>query len=96
MMGAVRLQVKLWDSRKLKSPLWSIAHTNSLNNATVSPTGAHLLITCQDHHLYVHDNPAQLSSPSVGSAKRKIKHNNNTGRWLSKFWPTVSQSRQSA
>lgn len=40
-------QVKLWDSRKIKKPLFTIAHTNSINNTTFNPTGNLMLTTCQ-------------------------------------------------
>jgi len=85
--------VTLWDDRKPKKEVWSIAHTNSINNASFSPTGAYLLITCQDHKLYLHADPVAApftaaSPPDLSTAQYRIKHNNNTGRWLSKFWPT--------
>ncbi len=80
--------VTLWDDRKPKKEVWTIAHTNSINNATFNPTGEHLLVTCQDHKLYLHPDPvAAATPPEVATAQYKIKHNNNTGRWLSKFWP---------
>lgn len=42
----------------------------------------------QDHNLYLHADPAATAqAPSVKDAQHKIKHNNNTGRWLTKFWP---------
>jgi len=85
--------VTLWDDRKPKKEVWTIAHTNSINNATFNPTGDHLLITCQNHMLYVHPDPVAgnftaSNPPDVTTAQYRIKHNNNTGRWLSKFWPT--------
>lgn len=85
--------VTLWDDRKPKKEVWTIAHTNSINNATFNPTGAHLLITCQNHMLYLHADPIAAkftasNPPDVTTAHYRIKHNNNTGRWLSKFWPT--------
>ncbi len=42
-----RSQVRLWDARKPKKEVWGIQHTNSINNATFNPTGAHMLVTCQ-------------------------------------------------
>jgi len=78
--GSTDRIIKLWDDRKHKKPIYSIAHTNSLNNVTFNPTGEYMLSTCQDHNLYVYHNALQLKEPTVKSALHKIKHNNNTGR----------------
>lgn len=78
--GSTDRMIKLWDARKHKKALWSIPHTNSLNNVTFNPTGEFMLSTCQDHNLYVYRDPLKLSNPTTASAKHKIKHNNNTGR----------------
>lgn len=43
----------------------------------------------QDHKLYVFEDALTALKGDVApsDAKYIIKHNNNTGRWLSKFWP---------
>lgn len=52
----------------------------------------------QDHYVYIFEDAAQ----HVGdldlktTALHRIKHNNHTGRWLSKFWPTWDPKEPSA
>lgn len=52
----------------------------------------------QDHYVYIFEDVAQ----HVGdldlktTALHRIKHNNHTGRWLSKFWPTWDPKEPSA
>ncbi|CAK4956581.1 unnamed protein product [Aphanomyces euteiches] len=76
--------VKLWDSRHLKNAVASLPHEKSVNCASFSPDGAHLVTVCQDNFVYLYD-----INPSSGGLARenpkKIKHDNYSGRWLTKF-----------
>lgn len=59
---------------------------------TITPTHTHKLSPAekhkkQDHNLYLHADPTKATDPTVKGAQHRIRHNNNTGRWLSKFWP---------
>ena len=60
-----------------------VGNTKSINSAYLSPlTGDKLVTVCYDDKIRIYDvdNQAQLKSPAV-----EIVHNNNTGRWLTKF-----------
>jgi len=86
--------VRLWDCRALSStkarskPVAELSHTLAVTAARFSPSGTRLLTTCNDNLLRV------FSSDDAGWAARSkvledacvaIKHNNNTGRWLTAF-----------
>jgi len=81
---------KLFDMRgkqggsNLLMPVTSfVGNTKSINSAYLSPlTGDKLVTVCYDDKIRIYDvdNQAQLKSPAV-----EIVHNNNTGRWLTKF-----------
>ncbi|KAM5171015.1 WD repeat-containing protein 76 [Mantella aurantiaca] len=71
-------------SRKKVHPVISLpGHTRVVYSAFFSPvTGNRILTTCADNHLRVYD------SSSLGSTVpllTSIRHNNFTGRWLSRF-----------
>ena len=60
-----------------------LGHTKSIGSAYLSPlTGEKLATVCMDDKIRIYDvdNQAQHKSPSV-----EIRHNNNTGRWLTRF-----------
>ncbi|KAF0695647.1 Aste57867_13541 [Aphanomyces stellatus] len=76
--------VKLWDARKLKAALVSLPHDKSVNGASFSPDGSSLVSVCQDNYVYLF-----RIDPTTGNlvkpAPQKIKHDNFSGRWLTKF-----------
>ncbi|RHZ41332.1 hypothetical protein DYB26_012036, partial [Aphanomyces astaci] len=56
------------------------AFRNSVNCASFSPDGAAVVSVCLDDFVYLHDTrDLSLSVP------RKIKHDNHSGQWLTKF-----------
>ena len=71
-----------------KALVWSLDYSLSCNNAIWSPTGEHLVVTCMDHHLYVYENQSLLQDHADKTLRRSIRHNNHTGRWLTKFMPS--------
>eukprot|EP00039_Didymoeca_costata_P009950 m.132945 g.132945 ORF g.132945 m.132945 type:complete len:463 (+) comp14658_c0_seq2:243-1631(+) len=80
--------VRIWDIRKLGSkkkmtPLSSLPHGKSVSSAFWSPlTGNKLVTTCKDDFIRVYQN---LTDGKGEQPKFSIKHNNNTGRWLTTF-----------
>ena len=84
--------VQTWDVRKIQSNsktstklpkaiAWQ--HTGrSVNSAYFSPSGKHLLTTTQSNKLELLEN-AHESSGLMKQAKTSIRHDNQTGRWLS-------------
>mmetsp|Transcript_8604 Transcript_8604/g.19338 ORF Transcript_8604/g.19338 Transcript_8604/m.19338 type:complete len:596 (-) Transcript_8604:92-1879(-) len=84
--------VQLWDVRKMPSsttstkepkPLAWQSAGRSINSAFFSPSGMRLLTTTQSNTLDIFDNP-HLASGLI-KPNESIKHNNQTGRWLSTF-----------
>ncbi|XP_029431724.1 WD repeat-containing protein 76 [Rhinatrema bivittatum] len=79
--------VSLYDVRHLKpkdsKPVWSLSdHTKSVASAFFSPaTGNRVVTTCADDQLRVYDT----SCLSIASLLTTLHHNNNTGRWLTRF-----------
>ncbi|XP_053318996.1 WD repeat-containing protein 76 isoform X2 [Spea bombifrons] len=79
--------VCIYDVRKLqqkKQPVLSLTgHTRSVASAYFSPgTGNRILTTCADDQIRVYDSSnLSTKAPLITS----IRHNNNTGRWLSRF-----------
>ncbi|RLO02430.1 hypothetical protein DYB28_015838, partial [Aphanomyces astaci] len=73
--------VKLWDVRRVGTGcVASSAFRNSVNCASFSPDGAAVVSVCLDDFVYLHDTrDLSLSAP------RKIKHDNHSGQWLTKF-----------
>ncbi|XP_028926319.1 WD repeat-containing protein 76 isoform X2 [Ornithorhynchus anatinus] len=80
--------VAIFDVRCLKprrnQPLLSLpGHTKSLASAYFSPaTGCRVVTTCADDTLRVFDTSCVGSKAPLLTT---VRHNNNTGRWLSRF-----------
>lgn len=78
--------VCLWDQRKMgggktsSAKLATFQNARSMNSAHFSPNGSWLVTTGQDDKIKVYD-VKKPTAPPVCS----IYHNNQTGRWLTKF-----------
>ncbi|XP_054025030.1 WD repeat-containing protein 76 [Dryobates pubescens] len=87
-MAAGSVDVAVYDVRYLKTsknkPVSSLqGHTKSVASAYFSPVTGHRVVTvCADDKLRVYDT---TSLSSTVAALRTLKHNNNTGRWLTRF-----------
>ncbi|XP_059680127.1 WD repeat-containing protein 76 [Gavia stellata] len=87
-VAAGSVDVCIYDVRYLKSsgnkPVSSLkGHTKSVASAYFSPvTGNRVVTVCGDDKLRVYDTTC-LSSPVV--VLSAVRHNNNTGRWLTRF-----------
>ncbi|CAM9342088.1 unnamed protein product [Chrysoparadoxa australica] len=81
----------LWDVRKCGSskkpkPMVTMPHNRSLNSIYFNATGEWLVSVCRDDKLHVYKNACQSSG--ILAPFYSINHNNNTGRWLTKFQTT--------
>eukprot|EP00978_Attheya_sp_CCMP212_P047688 scaffold422987_cov55-Attheya_sp.AAC.1 len=82
--------VKLWDIRKLKStsknstptPLATHISGKSVNSAFFSPSGKTLLTTTMMNTLDCIENAHLLTNGEAIAPVHRIRHNNQTGRWL--------------
>jgi len=77
--GSSDRTLKVWDLRKVKQPLESFEHGQAVSSCGYSrgPNGGKFLVSASyDDHLRVWED-LKLS--------KKIKHNNNTGRWVTPF-----------
>ncbi|XP_041275020.1 WD repeat-containing protein 76 isoform X2 [Onychostruthus taczanowskii] len=88
-LAAGSVDVCIFDVRYLRNakenkPLSTLTgHTRSVASAYFSPvTGSRVVTVCADDHLRVYDTTSVSSSVTLLSS---ISHNNNTGRWLSRF-----------
>ncbi|NWR12675.1 WDR76 protein, partial [Paradoxornis webbianus] len=87
-LAAGSVDVCVFDVRYLKAkgnkPLSSLTgHTKSVASAYFSPiTGSRVVTVCADDKLRVYDTTSLSSTVTVLSS---IRHNNNTGRWLTRF-----------
>ncbi|XP_074773089.1 WD repeat-containing protein 76 [Athene noctua] len=87
-MTAGSQDVCIYDIRYLKfhrnTPVSSLkGHTKSVASAFFSPvTGNRVVTVCADDKLRVYDTSSLSATVEVLST---IRHNNNTGRWLSRF-----------
>ncbi|XP_016156289.1 PREDICTED: WD repeat-containing protein 76 [Ficedula albicollis] len=87
-LAAGSLDVCVFDVRYLKAkgnkPLSSLpGHTKSVASAYFSPvTGSRVVTVCADDKLRVYDTTSLSSTVTLLSS---IRHNTNTGRWLSRF-----------
>jgi len=88
--------VAIWDIRQLgsskkSSKPKSIASTQgfsrSVNCAYFSYTGNYLITVSQDDKNHLFENPINAAKGKL-VPKLTVRHNNNTGRWLTKFHPT--------
>ena len=79
----------IWDLRSMKKPLHNLPHALSLNHAAWSPDGRYITTVCQDNYLRTYDAPYLCENPHKSGfpeqAKYKVRHDNRTGRWLTKF-----------
>lgn len=91
--------VKLWDLRSFRGTDQSsssslsnsmakpVAHhttSKSINSAFFSPSGKTIVSTTMANSLDLY-NDFHTANGRVASPTRKIRHDNNTGRWLSTF-----------
>ncbi|KAM8972335.1 WD repeat-containing protein 76 [Pelodytes ibericus] len=80
--------VCIYDVRKLEKkqaqPVLSLTgHTKSVASAYFSPnTGSRILTTCADDRIRVYDSSSLNSAAPLLTT---LRHNNNTGRWLTRF-----------
>ncbi|CAJ1936349.1 unnamed protein product [Cylindrotheca closterium] len=88
--GGLDNTVNLWDIRKFGSnakkalkPIASYSVGRSVNSAFFSPDGTSLLTTTTMDKLEIFDN-AHLKTSTIEPTK-SIRHNNQTGRWLTTF-----------
>ncbi|XP_075620669.1 WD repeat-containing protein 76 isoform X2 [Balearica regulorum gibbericeps] len=87
-IAAGSVDVCIFDVRYLKSnrnkPVSSLkGHTKSVASAYFSPvTGNRVVTVCADDKLRVYDTTSLSSTAAVLST---VRHNNNTGRWLTRF-----------
>ncbi|NXS95294.1 WDR76 protein, partial [Jacana jacana] len=87
-VAAGSVDVCIYDVRCLKPsgtrPVSSLkGHTKSVASAYFSPvTGSRVVTVCADDTLRVYDTS---SLPPTVTALSTIRHNNNTGRWLTRF-----------
>ena len=77
----------IWDSRKMSSihvsPVATMRQTKTVNSAYFSPvTGDRVLTTGMDDAYRVYDFSGKKSTAPL---IKDLRHNNNTGRWLTKF-----------
>ncbi|XP_077041419.1 WD repeat-containing protein 76 isoform X2 [Agelaius phoeniceus] len=91
-LAAGSVDVCVFDVRYLRNskenkPLSSLTgHTKSVTSAYFSPvTGSRVVTVCADDWLRVYDTTSLSSTVTLLSS---IRHNNNTGRWLSRFRAT--------
>ena len=94
--GSLDRSAKLWDLRKVKfhqrhdfdAPLCTSAlietvpHALSVNSASFSPSGNHMVTVCMDNHINVYETKACFKQ------LHRIPHDNKTGRWVTKFTTT--------
>lgn len=96
MTASLDRTAKLWDIRRVKyhsnhnseeisskPTLCELPHGLSVNSASFSPSGKNLVTVCMDNHLYLYD-----SSEIVPKKMKTLKHDNQTGRWVTKFTAT--------
>jgi WD40 repeat protein len=85
--------VQLWDVRKMevkkdkaKAVAWHDAG-RSINSAYFSPSGRRLLTTTQSNKLEIFEDAHLLANATKGimTPKISVRHDNQTGRWLSTF-----------
>ncbi|XP_053811027.1 WD repeat-containing protein 76 isoform X1 [Vidua chalybeata] len=88
-LAAGSVDVCVFDVRYLRNakenkPLSSLTgHTRSVASAYFSPvTGNRVVTVCADDRLRVYDTTSLTSTVTLLSS---IRHNNNTGRWLTRF-----------
>ncbi|KAM7010749.1 WD repeat-containing protein 76 [Passerculus sandwichensis] len=88
-LAAGSVHVCVFDVRYLRNtkenkPLSSLTgHTKSVASAYFSPvTGSRVVTVCADDRLRVYDTTSLSSTVTLLSS---IRHNNNTGRWLTRF-----------
>jgi len=84
--------MRLWDARKIgkgkPKPIHEMVHGLSVTGASYSPDGKYIVSCCNDHYLRVW-NTAKLTAKSSDEdgpvPDSRVRHNNKTGRWLTKF-----------
>jgi len=87
-------KVQLWDIRKFHAssktkktnpkPFATQMSSKSVNSAFFSPSGKYLLNTTMSDNIDIIANP-HLQKNTVEKPTYRIRHNNQTGRWLSTF-----------
>ncbi|XP_010715970.1 WD repeat-containing protein 76 [Meleagris gallopavo] len=87
-LAAGSVDVRVYDVRWLrrsgnKAVSTLHGHTKSVASAYFSPTSGHRVVTvCADDKLRVYDTSSLSATSALLST---VRHNNNTGRWLTRF-----------
>lgn len=82
--------VAIWDLRSMDKPVHVLPHGLSVNQSSFSPDGKWLCTVAQDNLLRCYDAEALIGAPQrkgrpCAQPKNKCRHDNRTGRWLTKF-----------
>merc|ERR1712166_59676 len=87
--GSLDRSTRVWDVRKMsKNPVVTMIDSRSVNNACWSPTGVGMVSVVQANYLRVWHNCHQLNGevePENHPSARNVRHDNQTGRYLSVF-----------
>ncbi|PSN55626.1 WD repeat-containing protein 76 [Blattella germanica] len=88
-------EAKIWDSRymlnkKQSYPICSFTHAKGLTSAFFSPSGKHVLTTCNDDKLRIYDVTEMNGTHKLLAEK---VHNTHTGQWLTTFKATWHPQR---
>jgi len=77
--------VKIWDLRHMRSELIALEHSRSVRSAQFSPeTGQQVLTTSFEDTINIWHH-AKGSHMTHFDRRLKMRHNNQTGRWLAPF-----------
>merc|ERR1712146_69999 len=76
---------RIWDVRKVCKPVCTLEDSRSVNSAHWSPTGQGIVSVTQANYLRIYQDAEQLSGDVPESAACNVRHDNQTGRYLTVF-----------
>jgi len=89
--GSIDTTVALWDARKLKGkPLASWEHGRGVTSARFSPVSGNVAVSVS------FDDTIRVFDIASRTETQKIRHNNQTGRWLTSFQAVFDASSDDA
>jgi WD repeat-containing protein 76 len=74
--------VCVFDVRKPKKPVTILGHTRAVTSAFYSGDGSKILTTCYDNFCRVYSD---IGKSNANSVCLKVPHDNQTGRWITRF-----------
>lgn len=83
--------IAVWDTRKIKKEVKYLSHRLAISHADFSSDGKSIVSLCNDDYIHCFDFTNNTLNEE-GTEMHSFRHNNKTGRWLTRFKLNFNQN----